>query len=82
MKKLQKVTIGKYVKSIGDKAFYRCGKLKKLQIKSTVLKKVGKNALKGINKKAVIHVPKSKKKSYKKLLQKKKTGLSKTVKVK
>ena len=82
MKKLQKVTIGKYVKSIGDKAFYRCGKLKKLQIKSTVLKKVGKNALKGINKKAVIHVPKSKKKSYKKLLQKKKTGLSKTVKIK
>lgn len=82
MKKLQKVTIGKYVKSIGDKAFYRCGKLKKLQIKSTVLKKVGKNALKGINKKAVIHVPKSKKKSYKKLLQKKKTGLLKTVKIK
>lgn len=82
MKKLQKVTIGRYVKSIGDKAFYGCGKLKKLQIKSTVLKKVGKNALKSINKKAVITVPKSKKKSYKKLLQKKGTGLSKTVKIK
>ncbi|MBD5545678.1 MAG: leucine-rich repeat protein [Lachnospiraceae bacterium] len=82
MKKLQKVTIGKYVKSIGDKAFYRCGKLKKLQIKSTVLKKIGKSALKGINKKAVITVPKAKKKSYKKLLQKKIAGLPKTVKIK
>ena len=82
MKKLQKVTIGKYVKSIGDKAFYHCGKLKKLQIKSTVLKKVGKSALKGINKKAVITVPKAKKKSYKKLLQKKTAGLTKTVKIK
>lgn len=82
MKKLQKVTIGKYVKSIGDKTFYGCGRLKKIQIKSTVLKKVGKNALKGISKKAVINVPKSKKKSYKMLLQKKKTGLSKAVKIK
>ncbi len=82
LKKLQKVTIGKYVKSIGDKAFYHCSKLKKLQIKSKVLKKIGKNALKGINKKAVIRVAKSKRKSYKKLLQKKKTGLSKTVKIK
>ena len=82
MKKLQKVTIGKYVKTIGDKAFYKCSKLKKIQIKSTALKKIGKNALKGIYKKAVIKVPKSKKKIYKKLLVKKKVGLPKKATIK
>ena len=43
--------------------------LRKITIKSTKLKKIGKNAFKGINKKAVIRIPKSKKKTYKKLLK-------------
>lgn len=38
--------------------------------------------LKGMNKKAIIKVPKSKKNAYKKLLRQKKTGLSKTAKIK
>lgn len=79
-KKLTKVTIGKNVKSIGKKAFYKCKKLKRITIKSKILKKVGKQAIKGIHKKAVIKVPKKKKKAYKKLFNKK-SGFVKTMKV-
>lgn len=49
-------------------------------VKSKALKKVGKNAFKGINKKAVIKVPAAKVKAYKKLLAKK--CQSSTVKIK
>ncbi|MBQ7067217.1 MAG: Ig-like domain-containing protein [Lachnospiraceae bacterium] len=80
-KKLTKVTIGKNVKTIGKNAFYKSAKLKKIVIKSKILKKVGKNALKGINKKAIIQVPKSKKTKYKKLF-KKSTGFKTTMKIK
>ena len=52
---------------------------KKVTIKSTKLKKIGKNAFKGINKKAVIRIPKSKNKTYKKLL--KKSGLKSYVRI-
>ena len=79
-KKLKSVTIGKNVKSIGAKAFYKCPALKKITVKSTVLKKVGKAALKGINSKATIKVPKKKLKAYKKLFKGK--GQSKKVKIK
>ena len=79
-KKLKAVTIGKNVKSIGAKAFYKCPALKKITVKSTVLKKVGKAALKGINSKATIKVPKKKLKAYKKLFKGK--GQSKKVKIK
>lgn len=72
--KVKKVTIGKNVKSIGGSAFYGCKKLKTITIKSTVLKKAGKNAFKGISKKAVIKVPKSKLTAYKKLLKNKGQG--------
>jgi hypothetical protein len=49
-------------------------------VKSKVLKSVGAKAFKGINKKAVIKVPKAKKAAYKKLLAKK--GQAKTVVIK
>ena len=79
-KKLTTVTIGSKIKTIGASAFLQCGKLKKITIKATGLNKVGKNALKGIYKKAVIKVPKKKLKVYKKLLKGK--GQKKTVKIK
>ena len=80
-KALKKVIIGKKVKTIGAKAFYNCKKLKSIIIKSTVLKKVGKNAIKNIHKKCVIKAPKKKLKAYKKLF-KKKTGYKKSMKIK
>jgi hypothetical protein len=80
-KKLKKVVIGKNVKKIGASAFYGCKKLKTIVIKSNVLKSVGKNAIKGINKKATIKAPKKKRKAYKKLF-KAKTGFKKTMKIK
>ena len=68
-KKLKTVTIGKNITVIGNKAFFGCGKLVKLTIKSTSLKKVGSNALKGTSKKLVVKVPKGKKRPYTKLLK-------------
>lgn len=79
-KKLKSVTIGKNVTKINANAFYGCKNLKKITIKSSNLKTVGKNAIKGINKKAVIKCPASKVKSYKKLF-KSKTGYQKTMKI-
>ncbi len=79
-KKLKKVTIGKNVTSIGKEAFKGCKALKKIAVKSKVLKSVGKNAVKGIQKKAVISCG-SKAKAYKKLFSGK-TGFKKPMKVK
>ena len=79
LKNLKKVTIGKNVRSIGANAFYGDKKLSKIIIKSKVIKKVGKNAIKKTSKKLVITVPKKQKKAYKKLI--KKAGFKK-VKVK
>ena len=73
------VTVGKNVKTIGNSAFQKCSKLKKITVKGTALKKVGKNAFKGINAKAKIKVPKSKLSAYKKLMKGK--GQSSTVKI-
>jgi len=78
--KLKQAVIGKNVTKIGKKAFYGDRKLKKIQVKGTVLKSVGKASLKGIFAKAVIKVPKSKKKAYAKLFKGK--GQKKSVKVK
>ena len=80
-KKLTKVTIGKNVTKIGSKAFYGCKKLKTIKINSKKLKAVGKNAIKGIHKKAKIDVPNSKRKAYKKLF-KKNTGCKSTMSLK
>lgn len=70
-KKLKSVTIGKNIKRIGKNAFYGCKNLKKITVKSNVLKSVGKNAIKGTNKKLTIKVPKKKLSVYKKILKKK-----------
>lgn len=78
---LTKVTIGKSVTKIGKAAFSGDKKLKTITIKSSKLKSVGKNAIKGIQKKAVIKVPKKQLKKYKKLF-KSKTGFKKTMKIK
>ena len=80
-KNLQAVTIGKNVKKIGKEAFLGCKKLKKITIKSTVLKSVGTNTIKGINKKAVIKCPKKQLKKYQKLFGKK-SGYQKGMKLK
>ncbi|MEY8517325.1 leucine-rich repeat domain-containing protein [Lachnospiraceae bacterium 29-84] len=68
--RLKKVIIGKNVKSIGSHAFYKEGNLKNVTVYSKTLKRVGKNAFKGIHKKAYIDVPDRKAKAYKKLLKK------------
>lgn len=80
-KKLKKLTIGKNVKTIGSKAMMNCKKLKTITIKSKKLKSIGSKAVSGMYKKAVIKVPNSKKKAYKKLF-KAKTGYKKTMKIK
>lgn len=72
--KLKTVTIKSTVlKTIGSNAFYGDKNLKTITIKSSKLtsKSVGKNALKGTNKKLIIKVPKKKVSSYKKFLKKK-----------
>lgn len=79
-KAMKAITLPKKLEAIGSKAFYNCSKLKTIKIQSTVLKKVGKNAFKGIYKKATIKVPKKKLGEYKNLLKKK--GQSSKVKIK
>lgn len=81
-KALKSVTVGKNVKTIGKEAFKGCQKLKKITIKSTVLKKVGQNAVKGIHKNATIICSSKKLNAYKKLFQAKSGFDKKTMKVK
>ena len=69
--KTTSVSIGTYVTSIGKNAFSGCKNLKAVTIKSKGLKSIGKGAFKGISKKAVVKVPKTKYAAYKKLLAKK-----------
>ena len=79
-KKATKAVIGANVTKIGKKAFYGDSRLKSITVKGKKLKMVGKQALKGINKHAVVRVPKAKKKAYKALFKGK--GQKKSVKVK
>lgn len=81
-KKLKSVTIGKNVKVIDKNAFSNCSKLKKIAIKSTSLKTVGTNAIKGIQKKAVITCNKKASKKIKKLFTNKTGFKKKTMKIK
>ena len=69
MKKLKRVTIGEQVTVIRKNAFCGCRSLKKLTVKSMQLKKVEKNAWKGIYRKAQIKVPENRIQKYKKLMQ-------------
>ncbi len=66
---LKRITIGKYVVSIGNQAFYGCRNLKLIKVRSAVLKQVKNAAIKGIHQKAVIRVPKKKRAAYKKLFK-------------
>lgn len=68
-KKLQQITIGANVTTIGAQAFYGDSHLKSIIIKTKGLKKASSNCLKGIATKAVIKVPKSKVKAYKKIFK-------------
>lgn len=77
--KLKKVVIGKNVTAIGKNSFYQAKALKSIVVQSTKLSKIGRNALKGISKKAVIQFPKKKQAKYKKLFRKK--GQKKTVQI-
>lgn len=79
-KKITSVTVGKNVTTIGKNAFANCKNLKSIVIKSAKLKKVTKNAFKGIHKKAVIKVPRKQLKKYTQLF--KKAKVAKTVKIK
>lgn len=78
--KLSRVTIGTDIKKIGTKAFYKDKKLSSMIIKSSKLKSIGKQAIKGINGKVKIKVPKKKLATYKKLF-KSKVGYTKTMKI-
>ena len=80
-KKLKKVVIGENITKVNANAFAGCKSLKNVTIKSKSLKSVGKNAFKGINKKAVFKVPAKKLKAYKKLLNSK-AGIKKSMKIK
>lgn len=80
MKKLSKAVIGKNVRVVGARAFYGDKRLKNITVKAKGLKTVKKQALKGISARAVIKVPKNKKKTYTSIFKGK--GQKKTVKVK
>ncbi len=79
LKKLKVVNTNKNLKTIGSNAFNGCKNLQKVNIKGTKVTSVGKNALKGISKKAVIQVPAEKKSAYASILKNK--GQSSSVKV-
>lgn len=69
-KKIKSVEIGKNVASIGAQAFLGCTKLTSVAIQGTALKTVGSSAFGSIHGKAVIQVPKSRKKSFSSMLKK------------
>lgn len=79
-KKLKSITIGSNVKEIQESTFKGCKKLKKVQIKSECITKIGKNAFKDTNDSIKVKVPSAQKKAYKKML--KKSGISKKAKIK
>lgn len=78
---LVKIVIPSKVNKIGKQALANAKKLKSIVIKTTKLtsKNVGSKVFKGISENAVIKVPKSKLKTYEKLLKSK--GVSKKSKI-
>lgn len=68
-KYLKKVVIGDGIKTIGDKAFYGCSKLRSVTIKSSKITKFGKKTFSRIAAKPVVKIPKAVAKRYKKLLK-------------
>ena len=73
-KKVKKVTLGKNIKTIGQKAFFKCKSLNQVTIQSTVLKKVGSKAFYGNAKTLKVQTPKGKQEKYRKLIEKSKTS--------
>lgn len=57
-KKIKSLVVGANVKSIGNEAFYKCAKLKKITFKSKAIPKIGKKAFKGIAARCKVTVPK------------------------
>ena len=82
LSKLKKVTVGANVKTIGAGAWKNCSKLQTIVLETKKLKKIGKDAVKGISKKAVVRCPKGKKKAYNKLFTAKTGFAKKTMKIK
>lgn len=78
-KKVTSVTLGKNITRIGKYAFRGMSRLKLIKIQSAKINNVSKGALKGINKHAVIKVPKSRYIRYKTLFRNK--GQARTVKI-
>jgi len=70
VKALKAFVFGKYVSSIGAKAFYACGNLKTLTFNGTGKLTVGSNAFGKIHPKAKATVKKEVKKAYTKQLKK------------
>ena len=81
-KNLKAVSIPSAIQKIGAGAFYKCKKLKRVYIKTSLLTKaaVGAAAFRKIYKKAKFYVPRANKKYYKKLFRKR--GAPKKIKVK
>ena len=78
-KKVKTVVIGKNVQRIGKKAFAGCRNLRKITVKSRMVRMVGKKAFQSISGRAVIKVPKQSLKRYQKLFRNK--GQRRTVKI-
>ena len=68
--RLRRVKFGKYIKVIKKEAFRNCRRLTRLTLCSPQLRRIGKNALKGISPEAVIRVPASGISRCRKLLKK------------
>lgn len=62
-------------------AFYKCKSLSNINIKGTKLKSIGKNAIAGVKKEAVIQCNKNKKTAYIKLFTPK-TGYKNSMEIK
>ncbi|MBR4342540.1 MAG: leucine-rich repeat protein [Lachnospiraceae bacterium] len=78
-KKLETVTLGKNIATIGKKAFYGCSALKNITFSGTSFKKIGSKAFTKINANAKVYVPSKKESAYKKLL--KTGGLNSKIKI-
>ncbi|MGN0460012.1 MAG: leucine-rich repeat domain-containing protein [Ruminococcus sp.] len=66
---LKTITIPKQVTQIGVRAFARCSKLKTINFQSTAFNTMGLDAFKLINKTPTFNLPKSKVKTYQKLIK-------------
>lgn len=64
------VEVGSNVKEIKGKAFYKCGRLSKIRLKTKKMISMGSGAFKGVGKKATFYTFNSKISKYKSLLKK------------